>query len=291
MTHRPPALAGCLLAMGCTEPAPCPTCDPPERHGALQSPELVELSGLAASALHPDVLYAHNDSGDASRLFALGTNGTHRAIYELSDARNDDWEDLAAAPCAFGSCLYVADVGDNDRTRESYALYVLPEPASIEPGVHAIEADRIAFAYPDGPHDAEALLVHPRTGVVTIVTKEDAGPAVLYELGPLVPNGQLTATRVGELDPDPLDHAAVTGGAVHPDATAIALRTTTRLLRWAMDPDQTVAEALTSAAACPLPSAHEAQGEAVTWLSAGDGLVTIGEGVGAPVHVSACEGA
>jgi hypothetical protein len=273
---------------GCSSDAVCPACDDPERGGVVENIELDELSGLAASTRHADVLYGLNDSGDSSRIFALTPTGTHLATFELENARNDDWEDIAHAPCASGDCLWVADIGDNDFIRTEYQIYLVEEPTSIEPGDHVVPSERLSFTYPDGPHDAETLLVHPRTGAVTVVTKVEDGPASIYELPSLLPGTMLEATKVGEVDP-PDGRAKFTGGVVHPEATGILLRTNSRLFYWVMDPEQTVAEAL-AGDACQLPLAVEVQGEAVAWLAEGSGIMTIGEGVNPAINVSECGG-
>lgn len=270
---------------GCSEIA-CPSCDAPEKSGAVENPALLEISGIAASSRFPDVIYAHNDSSDSSRFFALSTSGADLATYLVEDAQNDDWEDVARARCASGDCLYMADIGDNDLLRTSYSIYIIDEPASVEPGEHMLPSQRVTFEYPNGPHDAEVLLVHPLTGLVTIVTKEADGPASIYELDALVPDAMLSAVGRGHFEP-PKGSSKFTGGAIHPDATGILLRTKTRLFYYPMDPEQTAAAALRGEA-CQLELADEAQGEAVTWLSSGEGLITIGEGLNAAVNISAC---
>ena len=76
----------------------------PTQIGQLQSPELEELSGLAASRQHADVLWAHNDSGDTARIFAIDLTGALRATVDVDVAKAIDWEDIAAD----GTTLYVA---------------------------------------------------------------------------------------------------------------------------------------------------------------------------------------
>jgi hypothetical protein len=39
----------------------------------VRDPRVTESSGLTASPLHPRVFHAHNDSGDAARVFARGS--------------------------------------------------------------------------------------------------------------------------------------------------------------------------------------------------------------------------
>lgn len=281
------SLGALMLAPACANDVPCPACDAPERRGVVESPDLFELSGVTASGRHADVFWGHNDSGDTSRIFAFSSTGAHLAEFVLENARNDDWEEITYSPCAETlHCLWIADIGDNDGTRGEYTIYRMEEPMTIDPGTHAVPTERMRFTYPDGSHDAEVLLVHPLTGDVTIVTKVEEGPASIYTLPPLESAGTLVATRAGEVIP-PDGRSKFTGGSVHPEGKGILLRTNSRLFHWPMSPEETVAEALTGRG-CQLPLAEEVQGEAVAWLPAGDGFVTIGEGLHAPINASEC---
>jgi len=66
--------------------------------GTLQDPALVEVSGIAASTRYPSTLWAHNDSGDTARLFAITDAGADRVTFTLSGATANDWEDIALGP-------------------------------------------------------------------------------------------------------------------------------------------------------------------------------------------------
>ena len=77
----------------------------------------------------------------------------------MTGAQVENWEDIAVGPCPQGTCLYIADIGDNKATTETITVYRAPEPAPGDtrpstPSAHAI--------YPDGPQDAEALVVLPK---------------------------------------------------------------------------------------------------------------------------------
>ncbi|HEY8379815.1 MAG TPA: hypothetical protein VIK91_25165, partial [Nannocystis sp.] len=163
------ALAALPGTTACSRGA-CPSCGKPRAEGTLEHPELIELSGVAVSGVFTDVFYAHNDSGDRSRLFAFDRTGKHLGILEIDDAANDDWEDIASGPCDDKRCLYIGDIGDNDHDRPFYTLYRVIEPSAIVPDGQTLASERFDFVYEDGPHDAEVLLVHPVTGAVTIVT-------------------------------------------------------------------------------------------------------------------------
>jgi hypothetical protein len=278
--------AGLVVAESSCGSGSCPYCDKPIATGTVTDIDLGEVSGIAASAVHDDVFYVHNDAGDESRFFAIDRAGERLATFEVGSARNDDWEDIAVAPCPSGSCIFIGDIGDNTGERTSYTIFRLAEPTALAPAQQTVAAEELVFTYEDGPHNAEVLLVHPETGVVTIVTKVTSGPAGIYEL--TLTDAPRVAVRVGEIEPFHGDHE-FTGGAVHPDATGVLLRTETDLFYSPMEPGQTVAAAI-AADSCRVRVAEETQGEAVTFLRSGTGFVTLGESVGAPVHASQCKG-
>ena len=151
--------------------------------GSLANPALGELSGLVRSRKQRTVLWAHNDSGDSARLFAVGLDGADLGTVTVTGAAAIDWEDIALGPGPDGrDDLFVGDIGDNVANRSEVTVYRVPEPAVPEqPGATVAAAgDRVVLRYADGPHDAEALLVDARNGDLVIITKVTAGPAMVY---------------------------------------------------------------------------------------------------------------
>lgn len=113
----------------------------------------------------------------------------------IPDASNRDWEDLAAYSLQGESWLLVADIGDNESTRDEVRLYILPEPAA--PNSKVTDARRIEFRYPDGPRDAEAVAVDVENERVLILSKRDI-PAVLYSVSlSASADARQTAVRLG----------------------------------------------------------------------------------------------
>jgi hypothetical protein len=285
-------LSACATSAGSKAPSGarltgCPRCSAAAPIGALASGAVDECSGAVFGATHPDVLYIHSDSGDAARFFAIGKNGTPRGEFAVRGATAIDWEDVARGPCPLpgGSCLFFADLGDNDKKRSNYVIYRAQEPSELDQERGEVTADVIPVSYPDGSRNAETLLVHPVTGVITIVTKVKKGNSRVYELAP---GGPATLRERGKIAP-PVGDDRFTGGNVRPDGLGVLLRTYTNVFFYPMTPGQTVAEALASDP-CALPAAgDEEQGEAITWVPGSWDYVSIGEGAKAKINRVSCQ--
>ncbi|MFO0761490.1 MAG: hypothetical protein U0359_33735 [Byssovorax sp.] len=265
----------------------CPACGEPVEVGTLKSDKLTEVSGIAASRTTPGVFFVHNDSGDKARFFAISSNGKLLATFDLpAGTEAVDWEDIAIGPCPGGRCVYLADTGDNLKQRVSYTIYRVPEPIDIADA--EVTAEAFPFIYPDGAHDCEALFVHPETGVVTLVTKT-LGASAVFELPALASPGKaIVAEKRGEIVL-PIEPALVTGGDVRADGKGALLRTYANAYVFPIGAGASVADALLGPA-CPVPLAVEPQGEAIGWLSTGEGFLTTSEGQGASIHLVSCPG-
>ena len=249
-------------------------CEPGKR--AVAIPGLPEASGLALSRRVPGRLWTHHDSGKPA-VHALDSNGKVTATVQVTGATVEDWEAIAVGPCPAGSCLYVGDIGDNDAARRQITIYRVPEPQASDRT--AAVADVLHATYPDGPQDAETLLVAP-DGNVFIVTKGETRAVALYRFPKELRPGQAHALeRVGK--PNGSGKAAadgrITDGAISPDGTWTVLRTGQRLTFHRSD------ELLTgnwrAAATVDLTSIGEAQGEGVA-LAADHAVFLAGEGGG-----------
>ena len=269
-----------LLTLSAARPAAgqpagaAPRCEPAGPLVAL--PELNEASGLAVSRSVPGRLWTHNDSGQPI-VFALDTHGKVTARVRLTGAVVEDWEAIAVGPCPAGSCLYIADIGDNQAARKRITIYRTPEPSGAGTSVPAAEA--LHATYPDGAHDAETLLVSPG-GELYIVTKGTPGSGALYKFPrELKPGTTHQLERVG--DPRPAGAGGrsqnITDGAVSADGTWVALRTGQRVTFYRS------ADLLKGnwqeAGAFDLRPLREAQGEAIAF-GPDESLYLAGEGGG-----------
>jgi hypothetical protein len=196
-------------------------------NAAVQVPGLSEASGLAVSRRVPGRLWAHNDSGEPV-LFALDARGAITGRVRLTGATVEDWEAIAVGPCGAGSCLYVADIGDNEAGRSRVTIYRVPEPEGAA-GSAAV-ADVFHGTYPDRPQDAETLLI-TGDGRLHIVTKGETGPIAIYRFpAQLQAGANMRLERVGmPASAKPDAESRITDGAVSPDGQWAALRTRTSL--------------------------------------------------------------
>lgn len=254
----------------------------------FEDPAIEESSGLAASRRQPGVLWTHNDSGDGPHLYASDRDGRALGTFAVPNASNTDWEDLAIGPGIDGpDALYIADTGDNARRRADVAIFRVPEPTvdllAPPPPLGTLAetspAERFPIAYPDGPHDVEALLLHPETGELLLVSKDSTGPVVVYRLPPLVePDRPLLAMPVAEVSlPGAGPLAAATGGAVAPDGARFVLRTPIAAVEWTIGLKGRLADAIRAeprrVALPPTP-----RGEAIAYRADGAALLLTTEG-------------
>lgn len=184
--------------------------------------EIAETSGLARGIDDPDRFWTHNDAGNAAELFAIDAAGSVEPV-RVTGAESVDWEDLEAAPCDAGACLYIGDIGDNDAERGSITIYRIPEPG---PGVTETKhAEALHARFPDGPRDAESLFAV--NGDLYIVNKGRNEAIALYRYaGPQHADQTVTLERVRELLPQPEDNDDfVTAASATPDGRWVGVRT------------------------------------------------------------------
>lgn len=163
----------------------------PEIVGTLKSQEINESSGIVASKCQTDVFWTHNDSGDGAFVFAFNTKGETLGVWQVSAAKNQDWEDLATIKTPSGECfLYLGDIGDNERKRGEVIVYRVKEPSVAATDKSSTRknplttelADQIKIQYPESRFDAETLLVHPQTGDIYILAKRLRDKSAVYKL-------------------------------------------------------------------------------------------------------------
>lgn len=243
------------------------------RGSLVQLPGLSEASGLAVSQRVPGRLWTHNDSGQPV-LVALDSKGAVAGRVQVSGAKVEDWEAIAVGPCGTGSCVYIGDIGDNGGKRRSVTVYRVPEPENAS-GTAAV-SDVFQATYPDGAHDAEALLM--ADGQLYIVTKGEGGPVALYRFpAQLQPGTTMKLERVGDIAVKGDAASRITDGSVSADGQWVLLRSRTQLTFYRAP--ELLGGKSRPAFTVDLKPLREPQGEGVAF-GAEDSVFLAGEGGG-----------
>lgn len=256
---------------------------------------LVEASGIAADPRRPDLFWLHNDSGNEPALFAVDSAGRLLAVVRVGNSTDRDIEDITVGRCGSEWCAYVGDIGDNLGVHPSITVHRVPlPPLAAVPAPGGAAVTRLTdltptgsweFAFPDGPRDAEGLVIDDVRGELGIITKGREAEVVLYgaRLAELesTPGSVHSLTRIGRL-PVPIGSSStqlVTGADLSPDRSWLALRSYASLflLPWSGVFTQDTAGTVLSAS---LLGALEPQGEGVTWSADGQTLWLASEGRG-----------
>ncbi|MFI9806500.1 WD40 repeat domain-containing protein [Streptomyces sp. NPDC052301] len=206
-------LAGVLLAGACALPASAADGD---QGFTIKDPRITESSGLAASHQHPGIYWTHNDSGDGPRIYAVDSR-TGKTVATVTLRGIGSPRDVEAISIGPHNEIYVGDIGDNYGGRWPYVwIYRLPEPKVLKD--QTVTAKQYVVKYTNGPRDAESLLVHPETGRVYIIDKQEDG-GHLYE-GPAT----LSTSGTNMFRPvAPVDLWA-TDAALSPDGRQLVVR-------------------------------------------------------------------
>jgi hypothetical protein len=238
-----------------------------------------ESSGLAPSSRESGVWFTHNDSGDRARFFSFDEEGRVLGEFRVTNAENFDWEDMAAATIGGRRMLLFGDIGDNRSVRKSIQIYGVPEPnPRLTTKWQDVEAEMIIdLTYPDGPRDAETLMVHPRTREIFIVEKTKRETAGVYWIPMPERSGSYQLTKIGEIAFGKISRLSrhATGGDFSPDGRHAVIRT--YLNAWEFEVPQDVAKWIESTPR-PLPIMLDVQGEAIAYRPDGKAVVTTAEG-------------
>ncbi|HRE50491.1 MAG TPA: phosphatase PAP2 family protein [Flavitalea sp.] len=269
-----PLVGGCQKASGTSDPEPVYATAPqlfPLRDGNID-----ESSGMADSKANPGYLWVVEDSGNPPQIRTVQHDGSVGRSIPLTGAVNRDWEDMALArgPGDNKNYLYIADIGDNNQTHADYSIYRFEEPLLSAASVD--QFDKITFSYPDGSHDAEAILVDGVSKDIYIITKRDAKSGV-YRLA--YPQ-QTEAANEAVFDLA-LDYNGVVSAAQSPDGGEIIVKTYTSLYYYTRKAGESIPDVL-KRGGTSIAYQLEPQGEAVAFANNNNGFFTLSEKSFAP---------
>ena len=218
------------------------------------------------------------------------------ATVDVDGATAIDWEDIAVGPPRRPSRRRRDGLpGRHRRQRRSPGRAsrstALAEPTDRRrrrrtPRGH-VTADALTFTYPDGPHDAETLIVDPDTGDLFIVTKDWTAHRPL----PGLPGAGRAGRRI--------DHRARAGGHARPAGRHPRHRRRRQPRRHASSPCAPTPPSpstpgprasrcgpRSAPAPCTGPPPIEKQGEAIGFAADGAAYATISEGEHPTLHLT-----
>ncbi|WP_431897391.1 hypothetical protein [Nonomuraea sp. bgisy101] len=250
-----------------------PSADPAEAEREkiefkISDPRITESSGLALSPTRDGIVYTHNDSDAGPIFYALGADGKTRATFTLRGAQARDWEAMAAVkdPATGRGVLWFADIGDNfDGAWPDISIYKVAEPSTLRDAT--LPAVRYRFKYEDGGHNAEGIMVNPKTGRLFVVTKQFAG--AIYEAPRRLRTDRTNILRrVGSAP------IMATDAAYAPDGSSFVIRTYFSATVFSGFDEQL--------AKVSMPALDQA--ESIAYTRDGKALLTGSEGADSPVY-------
>lgn len=267
----------------------------PAQIATLEDRSIDESSGIVASRRNPGLFWTHNDSGDGPFVYAFDRAGRKRGTWRVEGAKARDWEDIAIGPGPEPGrpYLYVGDTGDNDEEREFVTVYRFPEPEIAETDAASTRdqprtterAEAIRLKYPDdrGVHNSEALLVHPATGAIYVVTKTPNGAAVFKLAAPFDASAPNALGRVATLAGPGFFGSLVTGGDISPDGRRVALCDYASGYELTLPEGSKNFDDIWTQKPTLVPLGPRRQGESVCYTLDGNALLATSEGTPAPL--------
>ena len=155
-----------------------------------------EASGIAAAATRPGAYFLVDDGTGTDDLAVVNEQGALLTRVVLDGMSASNAEALSAGPCGpaplpdsappgnqAAGCLYVGDIGDNAQRRADVVVYRAAEPdvSAPDPGSRiTVPADEWHYTYPDGPHNAESMMIAPDGSPIIVTKPKDNAPHRMY---------------------------------------------------------------------------------------------------------------
>ena len=244
----------------------------PKKVGELKNKKIDEASGIAFSRNHLGIIYTHNDSGGEPIVYLIDTLGKSKGSIRLNGVRNRDWEDIAVGPGPDPKLnyIYVGEIGDNDSRYSNIKIFRFPEPKSLKEEME-VEPEVLKLTYPDGPKDAETLMVDPISKDIFILSKRDSVNILYKAPQSAFSKKSYELERIMEL---PFTMAVA--GDISADGKQILIKNYFTVFYWERKAGETVPEALQRTPRI-LPYKPEPQGEAIGFHPNGKSYFTLSE--------------
>jgi hypothetical protein len=240
--------------------------------GKIKNKEIDEASGMVFSTKKNGGIFVHNDSGGGSYVYVIDSLGNDLGIIALRGAINRDWEDIAIGPDAFSdeSFVYLADIGDNYGDNHNIIIYRFSEPSAVM-GQLSVSVETFILNYPDGPKDAETLIIDPLKRELFIVGKRGKENGIYKISLQEMEKGNKTLDKVGTLK-----ISMIVGGDISRDGQQVLLKNYQQVFYWSRSNGESLEE-LFKRKPFELPYVPEPQGEAIAFHPSGNFYYTLSE--------------
>ena len=274
-----PNATGAATPVTAATPLPTPVPPPvaPSTVCTVSLSAALQITGLVATTNGFVVIDGKNNTWGNRVAYLDKTCGRVGSSQSYPNGTAVDPQDLAVDS---KGTLWIADTGDQPVTpqRQTIALFKVTSKNAMT---------RYRFAYPDGPHNTEALLLNGN-GAPIFITKAISGPATIFTYsGTLTTDKTTQLTKVGQFTPEQTGTSnklgnrgpaqnEITGGANSPDGKKVALRTLTDAYEWDVTNGDVVG-AITKGKPRITPMPNEEQGYAIAYTTDGKSFLTVSD--------------
>jgi hypothetical protein len=143
----------------------------------------------------------------------------------------------------------------------------------------------MAFRYPDSPHDAETLMVHPNTSDIYVVTKQRETAAVVYKLKPAF-GATVTAERISDLKVPAIPNGFLTGGDISPDGKSVLICDYFAGYEFALPSPEAGFDEIWVQKPVVINLGDRKQGEAIAYSADGLSIIATSEGKNQPLLIA-----
>jgi len=247
--------------------------------GQIENQLLDEVSGIASSYSSPKSLWMEEDSGNPNVISLLSGEGKFLGDVSIEHVANRDWEDMSISNGPIGGVhyIYLADIGDNNKTNETKYVYRFAESTfnlSSTPFHNSLGSfDIISFSFPDGIKNSEAIMIDPLSKDFFVISKESDKAVIYAARYPQSITTSFTLEKVGTL---PI--SKVTAADISQDGTEILIKNYTQVFYWKRSPGQSISSTLRQTPFA-IPYQVEPKGESICFASDDVGFYTTSEKV------------
>jgi hypothetical protein len=181
--------------------------------------------------------------------------------------------------------VYMGDIGDNNAVRPYLTVYRMEErKAWATDSISHGDAVPIHLKYPDGPKDAETLMIDPVEKLMYIISKRQDSVTVYSSPLNYKPNDTLVLTKRCKLFFSGYKlFKWITAGDISKDGQQVLIKSYTKVYYWKREDNEPIWKTIQRKPDI-LHYIQEKQGEAICFTPDGKGYYTTSEGVYSPIY-------